>query len=107
MQTTIQVRFADAADYATLAEVMFDAVRHGPSRYSEAQRRAWVPMVRSGEQWERRLATQQVFVASQSTQTLGFISLAAKGYVDFAYVQPSAQRMGVFRRLYESLERFA
>ncbi|MEZ5920994.1 MAG: GNAT family N-acetyltransferase [Parvularculaceae bacterium] len=34
----------------------------------------------------------------------GFMSLAAGGYVDFAYIRPAARGRGLFRALYQSIE---
>jgi putative acetyltransferase len=35
------------------------------------------------------------------------MSLAAGGYVDFAYIRPAAQGSGLFRRMYERIEQRA
>ncbi|MEO1617031.1 MAG: GNAT family N-acetyltransferase [Planctomycetota bacterium] len=42
---------------------------------------------------------QWVLMAVQANRAVGFMSLAACGYVDFAYIRPSAQGSGLFRRL--------
>ena len=107
METTLQVRKATAEDYATVSEVMFDAVRNGPSKYTQSQRRAWVPEIRSGASWIARLDSQTIFLAELASECLGFMSLADKGYIDFAYVRPTAQGTGVFSRLYRSIESLA
>lgn len=78
---------------------MFDAVRRGESRYSEQQRAAWVPARRSGEDWIARLQSQDIIVAEQDGEAVGFASLAEGGYVDFAYIRPEAQHTGLFRQL--------
>ena len=101
------VREATADDYGAIADVMFNAVRHGRSEYTEEQRRAWVPQPRSGCDWVARLDSQTIFVAMNSKSVIGFMSLAANGYIDFAYIQPFAQGTGVFRRLYQSIEKLA
>lgn len=93
------VRWATAADYDALADIMFDAVRNGPSPYSEEQREAWVPERRSGEDWIARLRGQDIIVAEQDGEAVGFASLAEGGYVDFAYVRPEEQHSGLFRQL--------
>jgi putative acetyltransferase len=82
-----------------LADIMYDAVRNGESRYTEQQRAAWVPVRRSGERWVARLAAQDVVVAEHDGRAIGFASLAEGGYVDFAYIRPEAQRTGLFRQL--------
>jgi putative acetyltransferase len=92
-------RWASERDDALLADIMFDAVRNGESRYTEAQRSAWVPAPRSGPDWMARLQAQEIIVAEQGGRALGFVSLADGGYVDFAYIRPEAQHSGLFRQL--------
>ena len=98
-----QFRWASAGDDALLADIMFDAVRNGESRYTEAQRAAWVPAPRSGPDWSSRLRRQEIIVAEQEGRALGFVSLADGGYVDFAYIRPEAQHSGLFRQLLERI----
>jgi putative acetyltransferase len=43
MRKTLPFSWATPTDAAELADVMFDAVRNGPSKYTDAQRAAWVP----------------------------------------------------------------
>jgi putative acetyltransferase len=92
-------RWASAADGDALAGIMFDAVRNGESLYSEAQRAAWVPVPRSGDDWVARLQGQDIILAEQEGDAVGFMSLAEGGYVDFAYIRPRAQHSGLFRQL--------
>ncbi len=92
-------RWASAGDYALLADIMFDAVRNGASGYSEQQRAAWVPARREGPDWAARLAGQEIVLAEEDGQAVGFVSLAQGGYVDFAYIRPQAQHSGLFRQL--------
>jgi putative acetyltransferase len=102
---SVQLRWAGPADYAALADVMFDAVRNGDSLYDDRQRRAWVPAPRSGAEWDERLSGQEVIVAeADGEEVLGFMSLAGGGYVDFAYVRPKAQRTGLFRQMFAAIE---
>ncbi len=107
MSNEIVIRQASARDFDAMADVMFDAVRHGRSQYTEEQRRAWVPCPRSGNAWNERLESQTIFVAALEAELIGFMSLAANGYIDLAFVRPAAQGTGVFRRLYESIEKLA
>ena len=92
-------RWASAADGDLLADIMFDAVRNGESRYTERQRAAWVPARRAGPDWVDRLRGQDIVVAEQEGRAIGFMSLADRGYVDFAYIRPEAQHSGLFRQL--------
>lgn len=107
MTTGVQIRKATSRDYDALAEVMFDAVRNGPSKYTERQRQAWVPRLRGGACWSARLVAQRIFVALRAADYLGFMSLADDGYIDFAYVRPSAQGTGVFGLLLQAVEELA
>ena len=86
---------------------MFDAVRNGESRYSDAQRAAWVPKIRGGPEWIERLSSQSIFVGHDSTAILGIMSLAKDGYIDLAFIRPAAQGTGLFRRLFSSVEELA
>jgi putative acetyltransferase len=100
-------RWASADDADLIADIMFDAVRNGESRYSEPQRAAWVPAPRSGPEWDARLQGQDILVAEQDGKAVGFISLAEGGYVDFAYIRPEAQNSGLFRQLLVQIEKRA
>ena len=53
------------------------------------------------------MESQTILVALLPGQLIGFMSLAAHGYIDFAYIRPFAQGTGVFRRLYVSIEMLA
>jgi putative acetyltransferase len=101
------LKWAEPADHAALGEVMFDAVRNGDSRYSRAQRKAWVPAPRSGPDWSERLSAQDVILAQEGGEVLGFMSLAAGGYIDFAYIRPAAQHSGLFRQMFGRIETLA
>ena len=98
-ETTHVFRWADRDDHAALGEVMFDAVRNGPSPYSESQRKAWVPEPRRGAEWSARLLNQDVILAEASAGIIGFMSLAPGGYIDFAYIRPEARGTGLFREM--------
>ncbi len=101
------MRWATPADYAELGAAMYDAVRNGPSAYSEAQRQAWVPTPRDGADWHARLAGQDILVSESGGRIAGFISLTPQGYIDFAYVRPAIQGTGLFRKLYTGIETHA
>jgi len=96
--------WATPTDYDDLADILFDAVRNGPSKYSQAQRAAWVPVRRGGEAWAARLEGQVIAIARDETRAVGFMTLAAQGYIDFAFIRPEAQGSGLFRRLFDMIE---
>ena len=99
MDTDFLFRWATAGDHNLLADIMFDAVRNGESRYSQLQRGAWVRGRRSGPEWEARLENQEILLAERDGRGVGFVSLADGGYIDFAYIRPDARRTGLFRQL--------
>lgn len=104
MDSAYQLLQATQADYDDLADVMFEAVRSGPSKYTDRQREKWVPHRRSGEQWNARLDRQMIILARSTNEIAGFMSLEPNGYIDFAYIRPSAQGTGLFRQLYAWIE---
>ena len=83
---------------------MFDAIRNGPSKYTQAQRAAWVPERRRGAEWESRLAAKDIIVGRDGVRIIGFMSIEGGGYIDFAFIRPDAQGSGLFRRLFELVE---
>ena len=101
------IRWGNADDYGSLAETMFDAIRNGPSKYSEHQRQAWAPSPKSGQDWTKRLTGQNIIVAENEQQLVGFISFIKEGYIDLAFIRPSAQGVGLFSRLYKAIEEHA
>lgn len=104
MNHTHTLIWATQADNDDLADIVFDAVRNGASKYSQAQRAAWVPVRRGGEEWAERLAGQLIAIAHDSDRAIGFMSLAPQGYIDFAFIRPDAQGTGLFRRLFDMIE---
>ncbi len=105
MDDSYELRWATRADYGDLSDVMFEAVRSGPSQYTESQRAKWVPHRRSGEGWESRLDRQTIVLARSLSGVAGFMSLEPKGYIDFAYIRPASQGRGLFRQLFAWIER--
>ena len=101
MRKTHPLTWATPTDHAELADVMFDAVRNGPSKYTQAQRAAWVPERRRGVEWESRLAAKDIAVGRDGGRIIGFMSIEGGGYIDFAFIRPDAQGSGLFRRLFD------
>lgn len=96
--------WAALTDHAELADVIFDAVRNGPSKYTQAQRAAWVPMRRTGAEWDARLSSKDIAVGRDRDRILGLMSIESGGYIDFAFIRPEAQGTGLFRRLFVMVE---
>ncbi len=101
------ITWATPADHGAFDDVIFDAVRNGPSKYTEAQRAAWVPERRSGAEWEARLSAKHIAIVRDDTRILGLMSIQAGGYIDFAFIRPEAQGTGLFRGLFDMVEAHA
>jgi putative acetyltransferase len=100
MLHTHTLNWATPTKYDSLADIVFDAVRNGPSKYTDAQRAAWVPVCRGGDEWAARLEGQVIAIARDDARASGFMSLAPESSIDFAYIRPEAQGTGLFRRLF-------
>lgn len=105
--TTKDFRWATAADYDALGTVMFDAVHSGSSPYSHDQKQAWIAAPRNDESWHKRLSQQDIIITETDNQIIAFMSLAENGYLDFAYILPAYRGHGLFRKLYEHIEKRA
>lgn len=110
MKTTpnpASLNWATPTDHAELADVIFDAVRNGPSKYTDAQRAAWMPERRSGAEWDAGLAGKDIAIARDGNRIVGFMSIEAGGYIDFAFIRPEAQGTGLFRAMFGMVEAHA
>jgi putative acetyltransferase len=107
MKRDVQIRRASPADFDALGEVLHAAICEGAGQYTEAQRAAWSPAPRAGEAWAGYLGAQSVWLAETGGRPLGFLTLTDEGYVDLAYILAEAQGRGLFRQLYDALEREA
>jgi putative acetyltransferase len=102
----IQIRTATEPDYDGLGQIMYAAVHEGADFYTREQRQAWMPKIPQGAEWHARLNGQYVVLAHDGDQLLGFMSLDGSE-VDLAFILPTARGRGVFRTLYEAVERHA
>lgn len=107
MRHPYQLTWATLTDRAELADVIFDAVRNGPSKYSEVQRVAWVPERRSGKEWDARLSAKDIAIGRDDSRIVGLMSIEGGGYIDFAFIRPGAQGSGLFRALFDMVEAHA
>ena len=103
MSQDIHLRLAQSDDYDVLGELMFDAIHNGPTHYTQAQSNAWAPIPKRGAEWAARLDKQHVILVESGLNVLGFMSIDPGGYIDFAYIRPSAQGRGLFRMLFEAV----
>ena len=97
-------RFRDT-DAAAAAAVFFAAVTTGArGHYGAEQRRAWGGEAPHPDHWAARLAAAHAFVAEVDRRVVGFMTVAADGLIDVAFVSPSMMGRGVAWRLYRHCE---
>jgi len=105
---TIKVIEADAQHIGQIAELFHAAVHAAAEHYSEAERRAWSPELRSQAVWQARLAPTKVWVALEDEAVLGFINLLPReqgeAEIDCLFTHPNAARRGIASSLYRVLE---
>jgi putative acetyltransferase len=104
---TFVIRRYEAADAGGVADVFFRSVREvAASDYSEAQRMAWMPELRSTGQihgWagDGRLV---LVAADEDDRVVAFTDLEADGHVDHLFCAPEAAGRGVAARLCDAVE---
>ncbi|MCK0149092.1 GNAT family N-acetyltransferase [Marivita sp. S6314] len=100
-------RVATRTDYDCLGQIMFRAIREGPSPYTDAQRRAWMPRVNAGPGWAARLAQHHVVLSAEGPDIVGFMTVDPAGYIDLAYILPDARGQGRFAQLLDAVTEHA
>ncbi len=102
------IRQGGPADMPALADIFWRGVQEGAApRYSAAQRRAWLPAPPTPAAFAVRLADQHILVATREDSLVGFMTLRADGYLDFAYVLPAERRQGTADTLLTALQTHA
>ncbi len=103
-----RIRCFHLSDASVLAELYFASVRFGATAaYTTAQTEAWAPEVPEIIHWTKRLCSQTVFVAEDSSGIAGFMSYSDDGHIDLAFVRPDRIGTGIGSELYLVVERSA
>ena len=91
---------------AQLREIALAAIADPGSDYDEDQTAAWLKNFPQKDDWNERISLQEIVVAvdHEGGEPVGFMSLNTDGLIDFAFIHPSYQRLGHFRRLVEEIE---
>jgi len=92
------------AEAQALAKVMYVSIRHGAYLYSAAERRAWIPKIQSGSNFAKVFTRHDVWVARGCLGPQGFIAVRRDGYINLAFVLPTAQGRGLFKRLMKRVD---
>ncbi len=108
MSMHVDIRPLAADDYRAVGRIFFCAVHEGArSAYNHVQRLAWGGETIDLERWKARVAALSGFVAEVDGEPVGVITIDLTGYVELAYVLPSATKRGVGTALLSSVERWA
>lgn len=108
MNTQIHIRPLAPEDYAAVGRIFFCAVHEGTrAAYSYQQRLAWGGDAIDLDRWKARVEALGGFVAETDGEPIGFITIDRTGYVDLAFVLPSASGRGVGRTLLNAAEDWA
>ena len=92
-------------DAPIMTKIFFDAVHHGTQNYyTHEQRRAWGSDALIPERWRHRVNSMIGFMAEANGLPIGFITIDPEGFIDLAFVSPSALRKGVGWQLYKVVE---
>jgi putative acetyltransferase len=104
MKDLVVRSFRDEDTQAT-AQIFFDAVHIGSKEYYNlAQRNAWAAKAPDVNEWRKRLRGQNAFVAEVNSKPAGFMTIAANGNIDLAFVAPAFAGKGVAKALYDVVE---
>lgn len=108
MSGHIDIRPLSADDYRAMGRIFFCAVHEGTrNAYDYRQRLAWGGETLDLDRWKIRAAALFGFVAEDDGEPVGFITIDRSGYVDLAFVLPSASGKGVGKALLNTAERWA
>jgi putative acetyltransferase len=95
-------------DFRDAGRIFFCAVHEGTRHaYTAAERRAWAGDTIDLASWEARLKGLPGFVAEAVGEPVGFMTIDATGYVDLAFVLPSAAGRGIGAALLAAVEDWA
>ena len=101
----ILVRSFANKDAKAAARVFFESIHLGTTEYyNKPQRIAWAAKTPDTGNWRDRLNSQKTFVAEINNELVGFMTIAADGYIDLAFVAPHVIGKGVAKALYNEVE---
>lgn len=72
--------------------------------YTKEQIERWAPKDKDMDEWKKRIAAKNPFVAVEDGAILGFAELESGGHIDFFYVHHKYQGKGVGSLLYDTVE---
>jgi putative acetyltransferase len=103
MPIDLSIRPYNRADLDEVIAIFLGAIREIASRdYTPAQIEAWAQVDRDG--WDRRRLSRPTWVAVRGDALAGFTDLEPDGHLDFMFVHPAHQGVGVATALLAQVE---
>ncbi|KZL26208.1 GNAT family N-acetyltransferase [Pseudovibrio sp. Ad37] len=104
----VEIRPLMNSDAPDCARVFYEAVTIGAKKhYSEEQLAAWAGPAPAPERWSAKLHDMTGFVAVKDNSVIGFMTIDAKGYIEFAFTSPYHTRQGIGTAIYDQLQNWA
>lgn len=101
----ITTRLLALEDGEAAAGIFFNAVHNGTADvYSIEQRRAWSGSAPNPTGWQHKFENTAGFAADIDGSMVGFMTLDADGYIDFAFVRADLSGRGIGHSLYKLIE---
>jgi len=105
MNPPILIRDYRFSDLDALIALFHDSIRRVASRdYTAAQIMAWAPDTVDRDAWAAKRASRPTWVAEIENVVVGFTDLEPDGHLDFMYVHPDYQGIGVATALLAKVE---
>jgi len=108
MLDDVIVRPFDPADTTSLRELFAQSIEYlTADEYNDEQRLAWISKAAEWEEFDERLKSGDTFVAEVETELAGFTLFKNENEIDMLFVHPYFVKMGVGRRLLDTVEQLA
>jgi putative acetyltransferase len=105
MNPDVTLRPYVPADLPVLARLFHDTVHQvNQADYTSEQLAAWAPNDPDVARWQAKFSGEEVIVAEQAGEIVGFCSWDEAGCLDFLYVHHAHQRQGIASLLYAAAE---
>lgn len=101
----MEIRRYQEGEENAIWNIVFCATRESIARdYHPDLIDRWAPHDKDMEEWATRIAQQNPFVAIVDTIPVGMAELEATGFIDYFYVHPAFQGIGVGKALLAAIE---
>ncbi|MGR5209455.1 GNAT family N-acetyltransferase [Vibrio rotiferianus] len=100
----LEIRRFESGDEETLRTLLYNTVRKiCINDYTDEQVSAWAPNIYVAEDWDKKIASLNPFIAILDGQVVGYADLQPDGYVDHFFCHWQHQGKGVGNALMQQL----